>query len=328
MDKTEQLTFSDDPLLNGLNLACSYIERGAFKDAADIIDKLMDTDPDYPGLAAGYRTAKFWFNRADEISRLAPGRETGDFLMSEWKNFEEYSKEKKITESRAFNAAMKYIYYEASSSYKQVCSSGPNAANMELLMNLGFCFLKSGDYQEAVKTLKTAAGQLYNPDARLLSILAEACFHLGQIPDSLWYFREAFFIEPSAVDIDALKAEPVIQLVNAVRKDRPDCRDVREWIPVYGFLTDIFYVRKNLDRRQIDLIKDQCYSLEVNYQRLNREQLAEGKTKPRLITRYLWLMDFFEFQEYSLKDLKEIKERLLQIDEPLLQDYLNKIPGK
>ena len=65
MDKPEQLTFSDDPILNGLNIACADIREGDFSEAVNRLNQLMDDNPDYPGLAAGYRTAKFWLNRCE-----------------------------------------------------------------------------------------------------------------------------------------------------------------------------------------------------------------------------------------------------------------------
>jgi hypothetical protein len=33
---------------------------------------------------------------------------------------------------------------------------------------------------------------------------------------------------------------------------------------------------------------------------MNRDQIEESNVLPRLITRYLWLLDYFEFQQYSL----------------------------
>ena len=66
MDNNGQLTFSDDPVLNGLNEVYQLIEKGEFTAAVEKADELMNIDPNYPGLLEGYRTAKFWNNRERE----------------------------------------------------------------------------------------------------------------------------------------------------------------------------------------------------------------------------------------------------------------------
>ena len=57
----------------------------------------------------------------------------------------------------------------------------------------------------------------YNANARLLSILGEAYFHTDDIPKSLLYFREAFFVKPSDIDLELIKAKPVLELLEKVK---------------------------------------------------------------------------------------------------------------
>ena len=58
--------------------------------------------------------------------------------------------------------------------------------------------------------------------------------------------REAFQIDPSQVDLTLIEAKPITEIIEAIKSSGKNVRDIREWIPVFGFLTDIFYVNKKL----------------------------------------------------------------------------------
>lgn len=324
MDNSGQLTFSDDPLLDGINSVNISIQEGRFNDAVERVSELLDVDPEYPGLIEAYRTAKFWNNRINELNALPEGRKTADFLMAQWNEFDEYAEEKGMRTSSAYRSAMMHIFYRAAEQYRFAFMKEENpSVNFDLLLNLGDCFLRLGEYQKTVETLEYAS-RSYNSNARLLAILGEATFHTGDIPKSLWYFREAFFLEPTEIDLDQIKAIPVSELVSAVKEEQKDAPDIREWIPVYGFLKDIFYVRRNIQERQVENIKEDIYSLEVNFQQMNRDQISESSVVPRLITRYLWLYDYYEFQQYDFDKLSQIRDRLLNLDKDLFEGYFKK----
>lgn len=219
MDKDGQLTFSDDPLLNGINEVYQFIESGNFAGAVEKLDILMNIDPDYPGLIEGYRTARFWNNREKELNALQDGKDTADFLMKQWKIFEEYAYEKDITKSTSYSAVMKYIFFKASEHYKiSFKKQEGNTNNFDLLLNLGDCFLRLKEYKNTVETLEYARNS-YKSSARLLSILGEAYYHLQDIPKCLLYFREAFFINPSEIELSMIQAKPIILEYYNIRGD-------------------------------------------------------------------------------------------------------------
>jgi hypothetical protein len=284
----------------------------------------MSVDPDYPGLIESYRTAKFWLNRAEELASLPEGKKTADFLMTEWEEYDEYARGKDMQSSAAYRSVMMYVFYTASEQYRLAfIRQEDTTGDFDLLLNVGACCLRLGDYQKTVATLEYAS-KSYNSNARLLALLAEATYHINDIPRSLWYFREAFFIDPSEIDLSLITAEPIRQLMEIAGEAQKNCYDLREWIPVYGFLTDILYVRRNLQERQVESIKEQIYNLELNFQRMNRDQIEESNVLPRLITKYFWLLDYFEFQHYSFDNITQIRDRLLQINRNMFEDYFKK----
>lgn len=321
MDKNGQLTFSDDPLLSRSNEVYQLIEAGDFAPAVKLLDDLMDIEPEYPGLIEGYRTARFWLNRERELNNLEDGKATADFLMQQWKSFDDYCHDRNMTSSSSYKAAMRYIFFKASEHYKISFKKQEGTAdNFDLLLNLGDCFLRLEEYSNAIETLEYARNS-YKSNARLCAILGEAYYHLDDIPKSLLLFREAFFIDPSEIDLNHIRAKPIVDIVEIIKTTGEYYRDIREWVPIYGFLFDIFYVKGKLHKAQVELIENEIYNLEKNFQTLGKDQLEDTNVVPRLINKYLWMLDYYEFQHYNFDNLSEIRNRLIAIDPKHFDEY-------
>lgn len=324
MDKNGQLTFSDDPILNGINEVYQQIEKGDFAAAVAKIDELMDIDADYPGLIESYRVAKFWNNREKEMKNLEEGKDTAEYLMGQWEVFNEYAESKNMVSSSAFKYAMRYIFIKAADNYKYAFREQQDTSNnFQFLLNLGDCFLRLEEYKLAIETLEFAKSS-YKSNARLMAILGEAYFHSGDTSKSLLYFREAFFIDPAEIDLSLLKAKPILDLVEIVKKERADFKDIVEWIPVYGFIHDIFYVKRNLGAHQVEGIQKDIYNLELTYQKMNKGQVEASNIVPRLINKYLWLLDYYTLQSYNFDTISQIRDRLINIHGDLFQEYFSK----
>ncbi len=321
MDKNGQMTFSDDPVLNSINEVYQLIERGEYGRAVEILDGLLDMNPDYPGLIESYRCARFWHNREKYIKEKAEGKDAAEFLIREWKSFEDYAAEKGMLSSSAYRAAMRHTFITAADHFRTAFNKQQDTAqSFSYLLNLGECFLRLEEYNLAVESMEYARSSS-KTSAKMYSILGEAYFHLGDIPRSLLCFREAFFLNPADIDMTLLKAKPILDLIGIIQNERGESRDEVEWIPVYAFLNDVFYVRKNLSAHQIDTIQNDIYNLEVHYQRMSDTQLEKSSILPRLINKYLWLLDYYEFQNYNFDRISQIRERLIAIDPGLFKDY-------
>lgn len=324
MDKNGQLTFSDDPILNAINEVYQLIEGGDFSAAVAKIDELMDVNADYPGLIEAYRVAKFWLNRNRELQALEEGKETAEFLMKEWGYFSEYAEEKQMLNSAAYRSCMRHIFRKAAEHYQHAFREQQDtSSNFQFLLNLGDCFLRLEEYRLAIDTLEFARSS-YRSNARLMATLGEAYFHTGDVPKSLLCFREAFFIDPSEIDLSILKAKPILDCIEIVKQHRPDPANIAEWVPIYGFLFDIFYVKRNLSAHQVESIEKDIYNLEVTFQKMNKTQVEESNIVPRLVNKYLWLLDYYTLQNYNFENIAQIRERLLKIDRNLFQEYFSK----
>ena len=328
MDKNGQLNFSDDPLLSENGEIYQLISEGNFREAIKKIDKLMNINPDYPGLVESYRTAKFWQNRDKDLKKVEEGKMTADFLMEEWALYEDYASSRGMQNSSAYKSAMKYIFFKASENYKLAFQRNEETGNrLDLLINLGDCFLRLKEYKYAVETLEYARNS-YSASAKMMFILGESYFHLDDIPKALLYFREAFLIDPSQLDLSIIECKPVNDIVEIIKNSGKRYRDIREWIPVYGFISDIFYIRRNINKHQIELLQNEVFSLEKNYVKLNSEEIESTNILPRMINKYLWLLDYYVHQNINFDNSNQIRERLLNLDRELFEGFLNTPPYK
>lgn len=325
MENNGQLTFSDDPFLKKINEVFSMIETGDFKTAVNELDTMLDADPDYPGITAAYRTARFWLNREKEIRKLNEGKETANFFMNEWNSFDEYAAEKGMKESAAYKAAMRWVFSNASENYRisYLKRELSQADNYGLLLNLGSCFLKLEEYRQAVDTLEFARTS-YSASARLLFILGEAYYHLNDIPKSLLYYREAFLINPGELEPESVKAKPVADLINDTRQLKYDAQDPLEWVPVIGYVKDIFYVRRNISKHMVDTISSELFNMEKSYASMGVEQVNASNILPRIINKYLWLLDYYEFQNYNYENIAQIRDRLIKLEPEIFKEYFSR----
>ena len=324
MDDNGQLSFSDDPLLRESAEIYQFISEGNFNEALKIADQLMNINPDYPGLTEAYRTAKFWANRENEIRESGDGKRAADFLMKEWKVFEDYASYKEMKSSSAYRSAMRYIFFKASEQYKTAFKYNEETDNnFDLLISLGECFLRLKEYKNAIETLEFAMTS-YKSDAKLLFILGESYYHIDDIPKCLLYMREAFQIDPSQIDITLIEAKPVLEIIEAVQSSGRSIKDIREWIPVFGYLTDVFYVRRNLNKHQVESLKREVFNLENSLKRLSIDDIDATNVIPRLLNKYLWLLDYYEHQNVNTQNSDDIRNRLLSLDKDLFEKFFKK----
>jgi len=328
MDKNGQLSFTDDPLLNETSEIFQLISEGKFREAIKKSDKLMSINPEYPGLIEAYRTAKFWSNREKEVKKTEEGKKTADFLMEEWDNYDEYSSASDMVNSAPYKAAMKFIFFKASNHYKIAFQKNEDTVNQfDLLIKLGECFLRLKEYQYAVETLEYARNS-YSSNARLLFILGESYYQIDNIPKSLMSFQEAFLINPSEIDLSLIEAKPIHEIISIIRESGVKYRDIREWIPVHGIIHDIFYIKKNINKHQLESLKREVYKLENSFIKLSADDIKETNILPRMLNKYLWLYDYYENQNVNPENTDQIRSRLLNLNYDLFHEYFNSPPHK
>jgi hypothetical protein len=83
----------------------------------------------------------------------------------------------------------------------------------------------------------------------------------------------------------------IIRLSDRIRELGHTGPELAEWIPIYGCIFGVFTVKRELKPVELGRLKQSIFSLE-NEVRSRPDNVA--LLVPRLINRYLWLLDHYE----------------------------------
>ncbi len=114
-------------------------------------------------------------------------------------------------------------------------SAAPDAeqegGDPDVLLQVGRCCKGIGNYERAIECLEKANRERRD-DARILAELADCYSLVNESRLAKAFFREAFFIDPQAVDLEGLESPLVRRLAARVRSRGIDGPALDEWIPV------------------------------------------------------------------------------------------------
>ena len=90
---TERRLIPDDTINQVLNTACQNLREGAFSEAIDALEKVLEMDVEYPGAASVLKCASFWSERLERELVPRDGFERGETLLAYWKLFLAFERE-------------------------------------------------------------------------------------------------------------------------------------------------------------------------------------------------------------------------------------------
>ena len=133
------------------------------------------------------------------------------------------------------------------------------------------------------------------------------------------FFREAFFIDASKIELDNLDSPLIFGLVEKVSEEGYKGEELQEWIPVYGRLLEIFNIKRTLKAQEVGKLKQDIYSRENEIKNpANNNKLI----KPRLFNMYLWLIDHYIASKENVKRIKEIVLSIKLLDAGLYKRFI------
>jgi tetratricopeptide (TPR) repeat protein len=181
-----------------------------------------------------------------------------------------------------------------------------NQHDHALLLLTGRCYKGLGNYDEALKFLEQAF-RIKKDDAETLAELADINALMADTKAAKILFKEAFFLDPSKINIQSLESALIQKLRDKVSANGYKEEELCEWIPVYGYLWGVFSVKRELKQTEAGKLKQEIFSLETEY---DANPSRRNVLKPRLLNHYFWLIDYYVM---SHEDHSLIEETLLKI---------------
>jgi tetratricopeptide (TPR) repeat protein len=300
-----------------------------FPEAIDALERLLERDVEFPGAASALKCAGFWRERMEKDGPPLEGFERGEQLLGQWRLFQAFADRLDDMPERCMFAMKQFVFSSALASYTATeggfgateggfGATAPEAAgDPYLLLQTGRCFKGAGNYESAIECLERANRESRD-DARIMAELADCYSLVNESRAAKVFFREAFYVDPQAIDLANLES-PLVQRL-AARLRGKGWREplLNEWMPVYGAIWGVFSVKREMKPLEFGKLKQAIYHLERECGRLGPER---ERAVPRLINRYFWLIDHYMTTGEPRERIEEILEKLREIDPGVHEEY-------
>jgi len=275
-----------------LQKAYASLKASNSEEAMLALNKALELDFEHPEVVYALKCLSWWLERFKRLSEFKDPYDGGGYILSQWKAF--YGFLDRTGEEKPFDscvyAVKHFVFSSALGFYKDILGDGENQHDPALLLQVGRCYKGVGNFEEALKYLEQAA-RFRREDGETLSELADVNALLEETRAAKALFREAFFVNPEGVIIRNMDSELILRLANRVREAGYRGQELLEWIPVYGALLGVFSIKRELNLAELGRLKQSIFSLENEVRSKGTEA---GCLIPRLINRYLWLIDHYE----------------------------------
>jgi tetratricopeptide (TPR) repeat protein len=290
--------------------------------ALQFLQEALKADYEHPEVLFALKCLTWWIDRLKRLEDFHSPYEKGGFILAQWKIF--YAFQERIAGGSqgplSFDscryAVRHYVFSLALSSFGEAL--GENQQDPEVMLQIGRCYKGVGNYEEAVKFLEQAA-RSRREDSGVLAEMADTKALLGDSRAAKVLFREAFFLNPQGIDLQAMESEMILRLKEKTAELGYGGRDLAEWIPVYGCLWGVFSIKRELKPVELGGLKQSILTLE-NELRGNSD---EGLLKPRLINRYFRLVDHYENARDNSEAVEETMLKIKFIDPAIYEQYRN-----
>ncbi len=303
-----------DAVMDAVSSAFQHLKDGAFSRAVDRLERALEMDLEDKGVAAALSCAIFWEERQEQEPALADPYEKGELVMSQWKAFTAHAAQLGEVPEECMLAVRHYAFTRALGCYLEAC--GADGEDPEALLRVGRCYKALGDYGSAIEFLEKANG-VKRESAEQLAELADAYALVSESRKAKLFFREAFFLDPQAVDLAACESQVIRRLADKVAELGYSGPEVNEWLPVYATIYGVWNVKREMKPLELGKLKQSIYLLEKE---VDSHSEARGLV-PRLINRYFWLIDHYLSAGEMREKIEEILSRIRELDARVYSEY-------
>jgi len=274
--------------------------------ACALMEQALDLDFENEEIKHALKCIHWWLEHTRRIDDLKNPFEKGSLFISLLKQYHVFLGQFNRIYDQCQYAVRFFVYSKALVFFEGLLENQANQHDPVLLLLIGRCYKGTGNYEEALKYLEQAV-HIRREDAETLAEVADINALLAQTKAAKALFKEAFFLDPSRINILYLESAFIQKLRDDVCALGFKDDELREWIPVYGYLWGVFSVKRELKQTEVGRLKQSIFSLEAEY---DANPSRRSLLKPRLLNHYFWLIDHYEI---SREDHSLIEEILLKI---------------
>jgi len=295
------------PIADALESTLDAFRAGAFDQAEAAAEKGLALDFEHPGIQSALKCAVFWKDRALRALALPTPEGRGDFLLKEWQGFlHRFRSHLDEPFDQGIDAIRGSVFEKAAQNFLEQMAFEDESRRPDLQVKAARAYKGLGSYDKALECLDQVL-QTRPEDARALAEMADCFEAVGNVPQSRLFFREAFYLNAQAIDVEGLRSEVVRAVAEGLANEGLSGPELREWIPVHAVIQGVFNVKRDLKPLELGQLRQNINALKSD---LHDGTGSRGTVLPKLINRYFWLIDHY----FSVKeDRSKIEDILLNI---------------
>lgn len=297
-----------------LNKVLVLFKDGDFSESETELEKAIAVDYEHPDVLCAMRCAAYWKDRSIRFAQIDDLYESAEFLLKEWRLFVSFMQQKEQQYEQGLHALRQWVFGKALKNYK-LLNESTGVQDAEILFKIGRCYKGIGDYETALKFYEEANKRSRN-SASVIAELADCYALINEVKIAKAFFREAFFIDPSEVDVRYLESFIIQKLIDSVRQKGYESPELEEWIPVYGIIYGVFNIRRELKSLEFGKLKQGIFHLES-------EAAENSRLVPRLINKYFWLVEHYIHTRENRNKIEEILEKIRDLSPEIYEEYIN-----
>ena len=301
-----------------LKVALGFLQQGNPLEAQKIISSLFEHDLESTELMYSNKCCIFWIDSIKRLKSMNDPFERSENILLEWKNFQDYISRESAPYEPAMYAVQRGFFKNALEEYKKMLDEKDPLQKAEIYKKTGICYKKLGDFENARAFLKEA-NDIYPNLSSVLAELADCYSLCGEDKFGKVLYREAFFKDPDSIDLDFLDSELIKCLIEKTKSKGYSGKQLLYWIPVYGVLSGVFNIKRELTSQEVARLKKDIYAMEneIKDPSCNSEILI-----PRMLNCYFWLMDHYDLANENQAKINEVLLRIKLLDTSVYEMYI------
>lgn len=259
---------------------------------------------------------RFWEERLGRMDGVDQGFARAEFLLEQWLQFGSFVNRVGMDDEPVIDAFRSLVFGVAEDGYRQAAAS--EGMTVAVCIGLARCLKAQGRFDEAAEAIRSGMKQLPR-DAQLLSELADVSALVNDSRAARALFREAFFVDPDAIELGFLESQLIRALEQTARDAGHAEGALKEWIPVYAVLRHEFTVTRELRPIEYGQLLQSIYALERDYS----DRRSNSWLVPRLLNRYFWLVDHLRGSGAEQTRIEEVMLKIRSLDQTIYEEYRN-----
>lgn len=313
-----QLSFTANEVAHLINRANACLREGAFSKAVPVLERALRMDAELTSVASALKCATFWQDREARLAAITDPYERAEFLEQQWERFQPFAGRMEEVSERTLTDIRRYVMAERLRGYRSLREAHPEREDADLLLRMARSCTGLDDHAGAIEHLQHACRK-QPQSAGLLAELADCYAAINEERNARVLFREAFFIDAEAIDLDRLRSPAIRRLIDAMRQAGRPAGQISWWLPVYATLHGVFTVKRVLKPLELRSLKRMIYSME-------REVAGGGApplTTPRLLNHYFWLIDHYVVSREAQPRIDDVLAKIRDLDRRIYDQYVS-----